>query len=162
MEPTSAQTNTPAAPITLERLSISPGKLTAWVRLRPDARYTNPHLAHRVTADFPQLPLHACVNPHGPTFASVLEHTSLAHLLEHLIIDVQVAHTPDETAATFAGHTTWVSEADGLARITVSFRDDACALRALQEALQYVNGLDLGHTSANARTGPGGLAAPDA
>ncbi len=126
------------APVTVERLAISPGKLTACVRLRPDARYTNPQLAQRVVADFPQLPLHACVNPHGPTFASVLEHTSLAHLLEHLIIDLQVAQTPDETAATFAGHTTWVSESEGLALITVSFRDDACALRALRDAVEYI------------------------
>ena len=80
-----------AVPITVERLDISPGKLTICVRLRPDTRYTNPQLAQQVVADFPQLPLHACVNPHGPTFASVLEHTSLAHLLEHLIIDLQVA-----------------------------------------------------------------------
>ena len=126
------------APVTVERLAISPGKLTACVRLRPDTRYTNPQLSQRVVADFPQMPLHACVNPHGPTFASVLEHTSLAHLLEHLIIDLQVAQTPDETAATFAGHTTWVSESEGLALITVSFRDDACALRALRDAVEYI------------------------
>ncbi len=127
-----------AVPITVERLDISPGKLTICVRLRPDARYTNPQLAQQVVADFPQLPLHACVNPHGPAFASVLEHTSLAHLLEHLIIDLQVAQAPDEAAVTFAGHTTWTSESEGLARITVSFHDDACALRALRNAVEYI------------------------
>lgn len=125
--------------ITIEHLHVAPGKLTVQVHVQPEARRTNEHLARRVAADFPNVPHHSCVNGHGPAFASVIANTSVPHLLEHLIIDAQVANEPDDSCATFAGHTEWTDEAAGRAAVTVSFRSDAAALRAVEYATAYLN-----------------------
>lgn len=126
-------------PVTVENLHVAPGRLEVRVRVRPDVRRTTPELAARVTEDHPNLPQHSCVNPHGPTFAAVMERTSTPHLLEHLIIDRQVREEPPDSRLTFAGHTQWLDEAAGLATITVNFRSDACALRAVAYACSYLN-----------------------
>lgn len=126
-------------PVTIESLHVARGRLTAQVRVMPNARRTDAQLADRVTRDFPNLPLHSCINTKGPAFASVLADTSTPHLLEHLIIDRQVAEQPANSTTTFAGHTTWLDEAAGLATITVNFRSDACALRAVAYACTYLN-----------------------
>lgn len=134
----------PMEPVTVEHLHLMRGTLVARVRVSPKAHRTNAALAARVAADFPNLPLHSCVNDKGPAFASVMEDTSVPHLLEHLIIDGQVAEEPPGSCATFAGHTTWLDEANGVAQVTVRFRSDACALRALERARSYLNGLMAG------------------
>ena len=126
-------------PLTIEDVHIQPGKLTLRVRTASHARRTSDHLARLVVRDFPDLPQHSCVNPKGPAFASVIADTSVPHLLEHLIIDLQVQEEPPESQATFAGHTMWLDEAEGIASVTVSFRSDACALRAMAYACSYLN-----------------------
>lgn len=125
--------------LTVENLHITRGKLVATVRVRPGARRTSARLAVRVTADHPSLPQHSCVNSAGPVFDSVMANTSTPHLLEHLIIGYQVAEEPANSTATFAGHTAWLDEAAGLATVTVNFRSDACALRAMAYACSYLN-----------------------
>ncbi len=119
-------------------LNITPGRLTAEVVTEPDQR-TTPELIARVLQDFPQLPQHSCVNAHGPVFASVMEDTPLPHLLEHLVIDLQVAQQPEASTATFTGFTKWTDAKAGRASVTVNFRDDACALAAVRYACAYLN-----------------------
>lgn len=123
--------------VTIEDIHIQPGKLTACVRVAPDARRTDERIARRVLHDHPDLARHSCVNDKGPAFASVIADTSVPHLLEHIVIDRQVAEEPPESRITFTGHTTWISEDAGLASIVVNFRSDACALRALAYACSY-------------------------
>ncbi len=111
------------------------------VRVRPEWNRTNVAIAEKVSQDFPNVPLHACVNPCGRTFASVMARTSLPHLLEHLIIDLQVQCAADDASTTFAGHTHWIPEEPGCALITVSFHDDRQALQAVRDACAYLNRL---------------------
>ncbi len=125
--------------ITIEHLHVKPGKLTVRVSVLPEARRTDERIARRVAADFPNVPQHSCVNGHGPAFASVITRTSMPHLLEHLIIDEQVANEPANSRTTFVGHTEWTDEATGRAIITVSFRSDTAALRAVEYATGYLN-----------------------
>lgn len=129
------------APITIEELHLSRGKLEVHVRVRTDARRTDERIARQAVESFPHLPEHSCVNDRGPAFASVIADTSVPHLLEHLVIDLQVAEEPDGSRARFAGHTKWLDESEGLALVTVSFRSDARALRALRDARDYLNGI---------------------
>ena len=130
----------PAPVLTIERLAVRSDRVEANVRVAPGAHMTTPALVRRAVAAFPDLPRHACVNDAGPTFAAVMEATPLPHLLEHLVISLQVrdACTPEDVA--LVGTTEWLDEAAGLARVEVSFTDDLVALRAFRDAAAFLNG----------------------
>jgi hypothetical protein len=127
------------APLTVERLTVRADRLVCEVAVAPTApRSTSPELLARVCAARPHLPLHACVNEEGDTFAAVMDHTSLPHLLEHLVIDMQAQAVSDANAV-FVGTTEWIDEFAGRARIEVSFTDDLVALRAFRDAIAFLN-----------------------
>ncbi len=104
-------------------------------------RTTDPVLAARVCASFPNLPRHACVNGAGDTFGAVMEATSLPHLLEHLVIDLQTQAAPPDASpdTAYVGITRWTDENAGRAHIEVSFTDDLVALRAFRDAARFLN-----------------------
>ena len=106
----------------------------------PARRYTTPAIACAACAVRPHLPEHACVNERGDTFGCVMGRTPLAHLLEHVAIDLMVEGAARDDAL-FAGTTEWVDEARGRARVEVSYADDVEALGALTEAARLVNRL---------------------
>lgn len=104
-------------------------------------RTTDPVLAARVCASFPNLPRHACVNGAGDTFGAVMEATSLPHLLEHLVIDLQTQAAPPDASpdTAYVGITRWTDENAGRAHIEVSFTDDLVALWAFRDAARFLN-----------------------
>lgn len=102
-------------------------------------RLTTPLLAARVCATFPDLPLHACVNDEGDTFAAVMGHTSLPHMLEHLVVDLQSRAAPADSETVFVGTTEWTDSFSGRARIEVNFTDDMVALRCFRDAVTFLN-----------------------
>lgn len=108
-----------------------------------EQRYTNANIAKASLAVFPTLKAHSCINSEGPTFGYVIEHTSLAHLLEHLMIAEQsrIADEKGIREATFVGVTHWIDEGLGLAEVQVSFIDDLDAVKALSKSLQFINAL---------------------
>lgn len=128
-----------AKPIQTRLITVQTGRLVCDVVI-PDARYrhTTPRLAAFAAERYPDLPHHACVNDAGSAFGDVMEHTSTPHLLEHLTISFQTREAkgaPDP----FIGTTEWVDEESGEARVQVSFRDDLEALRAFDEAVEFLN-----------------------
>ena len=129
--------------ISVTSIVVNTGRLVCEVSV-PDSsfRHTNSAIAQRLSARFPSLKHHACVNAVGRTFGCVMERTSMPHVLEHLAIELQTRAT-DNPQATFVGTTEWVDEAAGVARVQVSYLDDLQALRALSEALDILNGIDV-------------------
>ncbi len=136
-------------PLEVDRIKLTPGRLQVILHI-DDARfrYTNSQIAQAVLKDHPLLVAHTCINDLGPTFASVLEHTSIPHLLEHLIIDMQVrmhadsAHEDlswENSQQTFVGNTRWINKEQGIARIEISFVDDLIVLEAFRAMLDYLN-----------------------
>lgn len=126
--------------LAIERLTVRADRLICDVVVNPAVpRSTSPALAARVCAAHPCLPRHACVNDEGDTFAAVIDHTSLPHLLEHLVIDLQTQAAPPGGDAVFVGTTEWTDEFSGRARIEVSFTDDLVALRAFRDATAFLN-----------------------
>ena len=126
--------------LTIERITVMDDRISCVVALAPGAlHYTTPDLIALVTASFPQLSHHACVNEEGDTFGIVMDHTSLPHLLEHMVIDLQTRAAPADSKITFVGTTVWTDEAAGRARIEVNFTDDLVALRAFRDAVDFLN-----------------------
>ncbi len=121
---------------------VGAGRIGCDVTLTAHApRTTDPVLAARVRASFPDLPRHACVNGAGDTFGAVMEATSLPHLLEHLVIDLQTQAAPPDASpdTAYVGITRWTDENAGRAHIEVSFTDDLVALRAFRDATRFLN-----------------------
>lgn len=126
--------------VAVERISVKSDRISLLVRVAPGKRrYAWPHLAEQTLHAFPDLAFHSCVNDAGTRLADVLHKTSIPHILEHLIIDLQI-HDPRVPAdAALAGSTEWIREEEGLARVEVNYTDDLVALEALQKALAFLN-----------------------
>lgn len=147
-------------PVRVERIEVRRGHLVCRVAFSAAPRTTSPQLMSRVLAVVPTLAQHACVNERGTTFAAVMDCTPLSHLLEHLVVDLQVraesgrwgtlpgaaAEAPPSMAnATcerpIVGTSEWLDETAGIARIDVSFADDLVALRAMRDSVAFLNEL---------------------
>lgn len=76
--------------VRIERLVVLRDRVRAIVRVAPFAHTTTPQLAARAMQEFPLIERHACVNEKGNTFGLVIEHTPLPHLMEHLVIALQM------------------------------------------------------------------------
>lgn len=129
--------------LVIERLTVREGRVQGDVLIAdPQFRYSTPQLMSHLLEMHPDLAHHTCVNDHGSTFAAVMNSTSIPHVLEHLVIDLQ-ARTHDSPATahapTFTGTTEWVDEAHGKARVEVSFTDDLVVLRAFRDASTILN-----------------------
>ena len=126
-------------PIQVRAITVRTGRIVADIAI-PDERFraTTPKLAAFAEGQFPDLPHHACVNDVGFAFGDVIEKTSVPHLLEHLVISMQV-HEKAIGDATFIGTTEWTDEAAGEARVEFGFIDDLVALRAFNEATRFLN-----------------------
>lgn len=125
-------------PFRIERITIKHDRIVCTVRI--DAAYspfTNEALMDRILPQFPGLAHHACKNAVGNTFASVMGNTSIPHLFEHLVIDMQARG--QGRSKTFIGTTEWIDEAAQQARVEVNFADDLDALRAFRDATRILN-----------------------
>lgn len=130
--------------IVIERLVVKDDRVVAYVRVAPFARMSTPSLAARLREAFPSIAHHACVNEKGDSFAAVMDCTPLPHVLEHVVIELQMRSLsgllpalPDRFA--FLGATEWTNEPSGLARVEVNFADDLVALRAFCDAARFLN-----------------------
>lgn len=125
--------------IVVRKMIVRTGRLLCDIEIAdPRFRQTTPKLAAFCEGRYSDLVHHACVNEVGNSFGEVIEATSVPHLLEHITISEQV-RASDGTSATFAGTTEWTDEAAGLARVQVAFKDDLVALRAFNEAVNFLN-----------------------
>ena len=111
-----------------------------WEVCIPDAqyRYASKERIASVCRALPRLPYHTCKNDEGPTFAAVMDHTSIPHVLEHAVIELQAQNAVSPTTL-FVGTTVWLDESEGRARIEVGFADDLDALRAFRAAIQIID-----------------------
>ena len=126
-------------PIEVRTITVRTGRIVADVVIADERfRETTPGLAAFVEESYPDLPHHACVNEVGFAFGDVIEHTTVPHLLEHLVISMQVRERAIGDA-TFIGTTEWTDEAAGAARVEFGFKDDLVALRAFNEAVKFLN-----------------------
>lgn len=136
--------------LALEECRVRVGRIECVVQVFPPSSVSSAELINEILRDFPRLADHTCVNGWGECFSAVMQQTSLPHLLEHLIIEIQL-HTyqkqnsslqRQETTSkrlTFTGATHWNDTEQTHATVAVSFIDDLVALRALRDALAYLN-----------------------
>ena len=76
--------------IRIEKLSVRPTHICVQVRVASFAHMSTPELAKQVMRTFPLIEQHACVNEEGSTFGLVINDTPLPHVMEHIVIALQV------------------------------------------------------------------------
>lgn len=126
----------------IERITVEKGRMSALVTVPPENAFSTPERMGCLLDLYPRLERHSCVNSKGPTFAAVMNQTSWPHVLEHLVIDMQVsAHQQrgDKRDPWFVGNTQWIDRASGKARVQVNFYDDLVALRSFRDAACVLN-----------------------
>ena len=145
------QTTGSESALILDRVTVLPDRLVLLVRIpKGQPRYTTPEMAQRARALRPTLAVHACVNEKGATFDSVLDRTSIPHLLEHVMIDIQTERSM-RADTVFTGTTAWIDQTKGTARVEVSFESDMGAFAALEAALGVLNEIVAGRPLAKLR-----------
>lgn len=117
----------------IQKITVGPRTCTARVRLANDAPVkTSEDLegTNRVYQLMPQIVDHACVNPQGDTFRDVLGDTELAHLLEHVTVELMARLGVEDVSA---GNTAETDD-ERVWDITLSCPDDVLTIGALSSA----------------------------
>lgn len=122
----------------VRRVRGSRGRIDFLVRLAPgEPVRTTSEMASRTLAVLPGLASHRCHNDEGRTFAEELADTEVAHLLEHVALEILVqSGAPEPTD----GETTWDFERDGKGAFVVSLQceDDRVCRTAMRLAEKVV------------------------
>lgn len=102
--------------------------------------YSDPQIKEKLLCKVPSLTEHKCKNASSKTFAEVMDHTSLAHILEHLIIDFQIKEASEnkDFSKTLLGTSSWLNKEEGLAQIEFSYFDDIVAIKCLNETCNFL------------------------
>ena len=103
--------------------------------------YSNEDIKAALLKIMPTLTNHKCKNSNGDAFVDIMSTTSLAHLLEHMIIDLQIKAIEEREipAKPIFGTTEWINKDEGIAKIEVSYIDDIIALSAIKQAINKLN-----------------------
>ncbi len=154
----------------IQNVTVGPRNLTARVRLAngaPVRTAEDIEGTNRVYQLMSQIADHACVSPQGDVFRDVLGDTELAHLLEHVTVELMARLGVEDVSA---GNTAQTDE-ERVWDITLSCPNDALVLGALSSAAwimewAYSGGAgpepDIDHTVAGLRELVDHLPAPQA
>lgn len=119
--------------VTVLSTASAPGALSALVSVDPARLRTRdvPGLSERSVAALPLLVRHSCDNSAGAAFREELADTEIAHLLEHVAVELLARGAPQRGCR---GETSWDFARDGAGVFKVTVRhDDAGAAKAAME-----------------------------
>lgn len=125
--------------IDIRKVTISQRALTAQVRIADDAPlFTSgdPEGTGRIADLMPQILDHACYGDGGEVFGEVLDDTELAHLLEHVTVEL-LARTK-RAGAVSAGQTRAIDAAERSYELRLACPDDVLVAGALSSAAWIV------------------------
>lgn len=117
----------------IQQVTVGPKNVTARVRLANGAPVTTAEdidATSRVYHLMPQIADHACVSEQGDTFREALGDTELAHLLEHVTVELMARLGVEDVSA---GNTAPAGE-ERVWDITLTCPNDVLTLGALSSA----------------------------
>lgn len=128
-------------PLVIEHIQVRPDRMEVTIRVRSEQfAYTNNQIIEEVLSHFPSLGMHACRNHKGRLFADVMNHTSIPHLLEHMVVDGQTRRAQKEDRI-FTGTTQWSRKDPLVALVAFSYEDDLVALEVLNQCVALLNAI---------------------
>jgi hypothetical protein len=129
--------------VRVERVTVGETSLEVTLRFsaeEPLRTSAFPDLPERALALLPGLRRHVCDNPDGRSLAEELPDTELAHVFEHVAVELAaLAGSP----RTLRGETAWDFGRDGrgVFRVTLAYDDDLVALGAVKSAARVMEWL---------------------
>lgn len=132
--------STVAQLIDIRNVTIGRRALTAQVRIADDAPLftgDDPAGTGRIADLMPQILDHACYGDGGETFGEVLDDTELAHLLEHVTVELLVR--TKRAGAVSAGQTRAIDAAERSYELRLACPDDVLVAGALSSAVWIVD-----------------------
>lgn len=126
--------------IKVNNITVNKYRIFVLVQLG-EQHFSNIRIKEKLLLNAPNLAYHKCKNKNDEDFVDVMDKTSLAHLLEHLIIDFQIQFLEEDgvSGKPIFGTTEWIDQDKGLAKVEVSFYDDIIALKAIKSAEKLLN-----------------------
>ncbi len=121
--------------IDIRKVTISQRALTALVHIADEAPLftgDDPEGTELIAGLIPELANHACYGDGGSTFGEVMADTELAHLLEHVTVEL-LART-NRAGAVSAGQTSKISDIERLYEVRLACPDDVLVAGALSSA----------------------------
>lgn len=115
----------------VQKISISDNRAT--IKILDDISLENEQraqLTSLISKRHKHILEHVCVNKHGPKFGDCVATTSLAHILEHLIIDGCISHWQN-----FEMIGTTKKRSPNLFEIQVTYRDDVELLEIINDSV---------------------------
>ena len=118
----------------------------------PDRFLTShiPHLPRLLFRMLPRLGRHSCHNDDGKSFRQECKDTEIAHLFEHLILELQLQaqQNPNDY---LSGVTEWNWQVDprGRYRVSVDYENELLAVACIRMAERIIVALDMGDISIN-------------
>lgn len=128
--------------IELQKLTVSNQRIICDLFIpKQILAFSNEVFAQALLLERPKLALHKCKNSNGDMLTDTINHTSLAHIFEHIVIDLQVESAPQDSTFAFLGTTEWTSSDHTHAQVQCNFQDDILAISACKDALALLNKL---------------------
>jgi hypothetical protein len=118
----------------------------------PDRFLTShfPHLPRQLFRMLPRLGRHNCHNDNGKSFRQECKDTEIAHLFEHLILELQL-QAQQNSSDFLSGVTEWNWQVDprGRYRVSVDYENELLAVACIRMAERIMAALDNGDISIN-------------
>lgn len=138
--------DSPIPPLKVRRICVREDRLDLDLEISLRQLYVSERTARHVLSKLPNLARHLCINEKGQTFGDEIVGTELAHLFEHMVIELQGQAYGAAARGVFKGHTSWLDEIantrpQGIAlmRTTVTFLNDLVALQAVNDSCAIIN-----------------------
>lgn len=126
----------------VKEVLIKKFRIVCYVEVSPDWRFSNPDIKNYLLKRMPTLAYHECKNRAGESFLEQMSKTSIPHLLEHMIVDLQVKHQYDNninTKISLIGTSKWTNSDKTLAQIELTYYDDCVAIDCIGQAVEILN-----------------------
>lgn len=124
----------------VQRVIRAPKRLDVVVRVRSgEAEHTSPEIAARLLAALPRMAGHVCRNE-GLTFAEEAADTEVAHLFEHVTLELMALAG---SSRTLEGETAWdaATDGEGVYNVSLHYDDERVCRQAIRLAEKYVRHL---------------------
>lgn len=129
---------------TVKEINVKKYRIICLVVVQLEHAYSNEIFAQKLLKIMPTLASHKCKNSSNNSFFEEIKKTSLAHVFEHIVIDLQIKYLSENGCAentSILGTTEWFNKNQGMSKVELSYCDDLLALKAIKEAEKLINQL---------------------
>ena len=122
-------------------IKFTPGEALIQVNTSNERRFTYqvPDFGIKLLKILPDIKHHKCDNPKNLTFVEELEDTSIAHVFEHIVLEIISQKSKTEKKLKGLTSWNWHKEPRGIYNIEINVSQKELVLGSIDEALQILD-----------------------